>query len=167
MRLQEGLKLLEERNTSMMFLLSLDVALHLGQHRLTHRERAVSLLPFEARGVLECSRDPAGRVRLKFANELRDRLVLPKLRQDVNVVGSSVGDHGDSTFAANGATKIFMNPRTDCGRQPRFAALRREDDVIQQIAMGGTHAAAGFRRPCQGLVCLDYIRSSAALHSGL
>jgi hypothetical protein len=40
--------------------------------------------------------------------------------------------------------------------------------VIQQIAMGGTHAAEGFRRPYSGArFLLDYTRSSASLHSGL
>ena len=52
MRLQQNLELLEERNASMMFFLPLDVPMHLGQHRLTHRERAISFLPFESAASL-------------------------------------------------------------------------------------------------------------------
>jgi hypothetical protein len=39
---------------------------------------------------------------------------------------------------------------TDCGRHPWFAALRRKNDVIEQIAIGGTHTEGPFRRPCSG-----------------
>jgi hypothetical protein len=149
MRLQENLKLLEERNASMMFLLSVDVTAHLGRHRLTHGERTISFLPCESRGF-ERSRNPAGGIRLELADKFRDRLVLPQFCQDVNVIGCSVDDHRDSFFVANRAAEILMRPRADFQRQPGFASLGREDDVIQQIAIGGTHSEGDFRRPLSG-----------------
>ena len=151
MRLQESLELLEERNASMMFFLRLDVPMNLGALRLAHGERAISFLPFESRGLLEYSRNPTRGVRLQLTDDLRDGLVLAQLRQDVNVVGCSIDDQRDSSFIANRAAEILMDPRANFRRQPGFAPLRRKDDVIQQVAMGGTHADAGFRRPFQGL----------------
>jgi hypothetical protein len=150
MRLQENLKLLEERNASMMFFLSLDVTAHLGRHRLTHRERTISFLPCESRGSFERSRNPAGGIRLELTDKFRDRLVLPQFCQDVNVIGRSVDDHRDSFFVANRAAEILMRPRADFRRQPGFASLCRKDDVIQQIAIGGTHSEGDFRRPLSG-----------------
>jgi hypothetical protein len=157
MRLQENFEFLQKGNASMMFFLSLDVTVDLGQHRLTHRERAVSFLPLESRAVLECSRDPAGGIRFQFTNQLRDRLVLSQLCQDVNVVSGSVDDHRDSFFVANRAAEVLMRPRADFWREPRFASLCRKDDVIQQIAIGGTHLDADFRRPLPGLLSFRII----------
>ena len=86
----------------------------------------------------------------------------------MNVVSCSVDDQRDSVFVANRAAEVLMRSGTNFWRQPGFAPLRREDDVIEQIAIGGTHAAAGFRRPSSGACFfLDYTRSSASLHSGL
>ena len=135
-----------------MFFLSFDVTIDLGQHRLTYRERAVSLLPLESRRVFKCSRDPAGGIRLQFTNQLRDCLVLSQLCQDVNVVDRSVDDHRDSFFIANRAAEIFMRSGTNLCRQPRLAPLCRKDYVIEQIAIGGTHSNADFRRPLPGLL---------------
>ncbi len=168
MRLQQNLEFLEERNASMMFFLPLDVPMHFGQHRLTHRECAISFLPRKSRAVLECSRDPAGRVRLQLPDEFRDRFVLPQFRQDVNVVGSSVYNQRDTVFVPYCTAEVLMRSGANFRRQPGLAPLRREDNVIQQIAIGGTHAAAGFRRPYAGACFFwNYTRSSAALHSGL
>jgi hypothetical protein len=150
MRLQENFELLKKRDVSMMLFLSLDVTVDLGQHRLTHCERAVSFLPLEAGAVLECSRDPAGGIRFQFTNQLRDCLVLSQLCQDVNVVSGSVDDHRDSFFVANRAAEIFMRSGTNFCPQPGLASLCREDDVIEQIAIGGTHGRAPFRRPLSG-----------------
>jgi len=168
MRLQQNLEFLEERNASMMFFLPLDVPVHFGQHRLAHRECAISFLPRKPRAVLECSRDPAGRVSLQLPDEFRDRLVRPKFCQDVNVVGSSVDDQRDSVFVPDCTAEVLMRSGAHFWRQPGFAPLRREDDVIEQIAIGGTHSDADFRRPYSGAwFFLDYTRSSASLHSGL
>jgi hypothetical protein len=156
MRLQESLEFIEERNASMMFFLPLDVAMNLGDLRLTHRERAVSFLPRKPRGIFQCSRNPTGRVRLQLPDGFRNRLVLAQFRQDVNVVGSSVDDQRDSAFITDCTAEVLMNSGTDCGRQPRLTFLGREDDVVEQIAMGGTHSDADFRRPSSGaLVVLD------------
>lgn len=152
MRLQQNLEFLEERNASMMFFLPLDVPVHFGQHRLTYGERPISFLPFESSGLPECSRNPTRGVRLQLTNALRDRFVLPQFRQDVNVVRTSVNDQRDSTFVTNRAAKILMRSRTNFWRQPGFAPLRRKDDVIQQIAIGGTHAAAISVAPLRGSV---------------
>ena len=140
-----------------MFFLSLDVTVHLGQHRLTYRERAVSFLPCESRGVFERSRDPAGRVRLQLPDELRNRLVLPKFCQDVNVVGRPIDDHRDSIFIANRAAEVLMRPRAYFRRQPGLAPLCRKDDVIEQIAIGGTHRTRISVAPLQGLCCFRMI----------
>ena len=150
MRLQENLKLLEKRNASMMFFLSLDVTMNLGELRLTHCERAISFLPLEVRATLERSRNPARGIRLQLADKFRDRLVLPQFRQDVDMIGCSIDDHRDSFFVANRAAEILMRPRADFQRQPGFASFCREDDVIQQIAIGGTHSEGDFRRPFSG-----------------
>jgi hypothetical protein len=43
-------------------------------------------------------------------------------------------------------------------RQPGLAVLRREDDVIEKVTIGGTHSGGGFRRPSSGaLLFLNYI----------
>ena len=150
MRPQQNFELLEKRNASVMFFLSLNVTAHLGHLRLTNRERTVTLLPRESRGILERPRNPGRRVSLDLANELRDRLVLPQFGQDMNMVRGSVHDQRDSVFTANGATEVFMNAWTNSGRQPWLATLRRKDNVIEQIAIGGTHTEGPFRRPCSG-----------------
>jgi len=158
MRLQEKSKFLKERDAPVMFFLSLNVTVNFGQHRLTHCKRAVSFLPREASTTLERSRDPAGGICLQIADKLGDGLVLPQFCQEVNVVRSSVDDHRDSSLAPNRAAKIFMNSGTDLRRQPWFTPLCREDDVIEQIAMGGTHSGGGFCRPSSGAwVSLDHI----------
>jgi hypothetical protein len=42
--------------------------------------------------------------------------------------------------------------------EPGFTAFRRKDDVIKQIAMGGTHMNASFPSPLlRGLVVSNYI----------
>ncbi len=148
---QQNLEFLEERNASMMFFLPMDVTIHLGQHRLTHRERAISLLPLEARGYFECPRNPARGVRLQLTNELRDRPVLPQFRQNVNVVGRSVDDQRDSTFVANCTAEVLMRPRADFPRQPGLPFFRRKDDVIQKVAIGGTHSGGVSVAPLRGL----------------
>lgn len=172
MRLQESLELIEERNASMMFFLPLNIPMNFGQLRLTHRESAISFLPLESGGPFECSRNPTRGVRLQLANELRDRLVLSQLRQDVNVIGSAVDDQRDSVFVPDCTAEILMKSGTDCGRQPRLASLGRKNDVIEQIAIGGTHSNADFRRPSSGaLLFLDDtpgvpLRSTPGFSSG-
>ena len=151
MRLQQNLELFQKRNASMMFFLSLDVSVDLRQLRLTHRERTVSFLPRKPGCVFERSRNPARRIRLQLADELRDRLVLPQFRQEMNMIGRSVYDHRDSLFVANRTSEILVRLGTDFPRQPRFTPLCRKNDVIEQIAKGGAHNVASFRRPFQGL----------------
>jgi len=178
MRPQDHLEFFEKRNASMMFFLPLDIAPDLRNLRLAHGERAVSFLPPKRPTFLERSRNPRGRIRFDFADHLRHRLVLPHSRQDVNVIRGSVHTQRDSAFAANRPAEIFMNPRAHGYRQPRFASLRRKHDVVQKIAMGGTHSERPLRRPSSGarLSCDDTpgvaLRStpscsSAALHCRL
>jgi hypothetical protein len=133
-----------------MFLPPLDVATHLRNLRLTHRERAISFLLRESCGLSKRSRNPPGRIRFQLTDKLRERLVLPQFRENVNVIGSSIHDHRDAIFRADSPAKILMNSRTDCCRHPRLATLCREDDVIEEIAIGGTHRNAPFRRPSSG-----------------
>ena len=158
MRLQDNFELFEEGNASMMFFLSLDVTMDLGQQRFTHRECAVSFLPRKSCFVFEHSRNPTGRIGLQLTDGLRNCLVLPQFRQDVNVVGRSVDDHRDSSFIANRAAEISMRPGADLRRQPGLAVFRRKNDVIEQVTIGGTHSGGGFRRPSSGaLLFLNYI----------
>src|SRR5438445_689840 len=139
MRMQDDLELLEKRNRSMMFLLSLNVTPNFRNLRFAHRERAVTFLPRESRDVWKGPRNPARRVRLQFANKFGERFVLPQLRQDVNVINGSVNDQRDSILFANRPTEVLMNPGTDRRREPRLPVLCRKDNVIQKIAIGGTH----------------------------
>jgi hypothetical protein len=149
-RLQDDFEFLEKRDVPMMFFLSLDVPPHLRDLRFTHRECTVAFLPRESSDILEGPRNPTGRIRLYLTDELRDRLVLPQLRQDVHMIGGSVDDQRDSFFIADSATEVLMNTEADCGSQPRLTPLGRKNNVIEQVAMGGTHSAGPFRRPCSG-----------------
>jgi hypothetical protein len=133
-----------------MFLLVRDVTMDPRHLRLAHRERAISFLPRKSRGAFERSRDPARRIRFQFADDLGDRFILPQFRQDVDMIRRSINDQGDSLFTANCAAEVLMNSGTDCRGQPRLAALGRKDNMIEQIAIGGTHMAAPFRRPWSG-----------------
>jgi hypothetical protein len=134
----------------MMLLLSLDVSAHLRHLRLAHRERAISFLPRESRSLFERPRNPAGRICLHLADGFRDCLVLPQLRQDMNMIGRAVNDQCGSVFVADGAAEILMNARTNSGRQPWFAGLCRKNNVIEQVGVGGTHTGGSFRRPSSG-----------------
>jgi len=156
MRPQDHLEFFNKRNRSVMFFLSFDVTTHLRNLRLAHRERAISFLPRESCGLSKRSRNPPGRIRLQLTDKFRDRFVLPQFRENVNVIGSSIHDYRDAIFRADSPAKILMNSRTDGSRHPRLATLCREDDVIQEIAIGGTHRNAPFRRPSSGaLICSD------------
>lgn len=150
MRLQQNFELFEKRHASMVFFLVLDVSAHLRHLRFTHRERTITFLPRESCDLPKRSRNPTGGVRFQLADQLRDCLVLPQLRQDVDMVRRSVDDQRDSVFIADRSAEVLMNARPDLGGQPWFAALRRENDVIEQIAVGGTHTGGPFRRPCSG-----------------
>jgi hypothetical protein len=161
-----------------MFFLPLDVATHLRRLRLTHRERAISFLPRESCGLSKRPRNPAGRIRLPFTDKLRKCLVLSQLRQDVNVVRRPVNNYRDPVFVADRPADVLMNSRTDCSRHPRLATLCRKDDVIEKVAIGGTHRNAPFRRPSSGASVSLHITpgvplrstpscSSAALHCRL
>src|SRR3954470_2354298 len=129
MRPNDDLEFLEIRNCPMMFFLSLNIASHFWNLRFAHRERAVSFLPRESGGVFEGPRNPSRRVRFQFADNLRDGLVLPELRQDVNMIGGAIHNHRNSAFTADRAAKIFVNSWTDRSRHPRLAVLRRKHDV--------------------------------------
>lgn len=150
MRAQNHLEFLEKRNHSMMFFLPLDVTTHLRNLRLTHRKCAISFLTRESRGVSERSRYPTGRVCLQLADDFRNGLVLSQLRQDVNMIDRSVNDQRNSIFFADRATEVLMNSSTNCSRQPWFAPLRGKNNVIEQIAIGGTHNGGNLRRPSSG-----------------
>jgi hypothetical protein len=178
MRAQDHFEFLNKRNASMMFFLSFDVTAHLRRLRLTHRERTISFLPRESRCLFKRSRNPAGRIRLQLTDSFRNRFVLPQFRQDMNVIGSSIHDHRDAIFRANSPADVLMNSWTDCSRHPRLATLCRKDDVIEEIAIGGTHRNAPFRRPSSGASVWLHITpgvplrstpscSSAALHCRL
>src|SRR3954468_17059711 len=178
MRLKDDLEFLEIRNRSMMFFLSLNIASHLGNLRFAHRERAVSFLPRESGGVCEGSRDPSRRVRFQLSDKLRDGLILPELRQDVNMIGGAIHNDRDSAFTAYRAAKVFVNSRPDRPRHPRLAVLRRKHDVVKKVAVGGTHRGRRFPSPLfRGLIAPDHIPgvplrstpscSSAALHCRL
>jgi hypothetical protein len=147
---QNDLELLKEGNASMMFLLFFDVTTDLRRLRLTHRERAISFLPRESPGVFGRSRNPSGRIRFQLTDNFRNRFVLPQLRQNVHMIRRSINDHRDSVLVPDRTAEVLMNPRTDGRRQPWFTFLRRKHDVIEQIAIGGTHSDAPFRRPSSG-----------------
>ena len=133
-----------------MFFLPLDVSAHPRNLRLAHRERAISFLPRKRATFLERSRNPAGGVSFYFTDKFRERFVLPQFRQDVNVVRGSVYGQRDSAFVPNRSAEVFVNPRAIRHRHQRFAVLRGKHNVIQQIAMGGTHSERPFRRPLSG-----------------
>jgi hypothetical protein len=161
-----------------MFFLPLNVTSDLRNLRLAHRERTIPFLPRKRATFIERSRSPRGRIRFDFADHLRHRLVLPQLCQNVNMVRGSVHNQRDSVFAANCAAEVFMNARANRYRHPRFTVLCGKHNVIQEIAIGGTHSGGPFRRPCSGaLSFFDDIPgvplrstpscSSAALHCRL
>lgn len=150
MRPQDHFKFFQKRNRSMMFFLSLDVTTNLRNLRLTHRERAVSFLPRESCRFFERPRDPAGRIRLHLTDCFRDCFVRPQLCQDMNMISSAVDDQRDPLFIADRAAQVLMNAGPDAVSQPGLPALCRKNNVIEQVAMGGTHNAARFRRPCSG-----------------
>src|SRR5688572_10819886 len=149
-RLQDDLELIKKRKLPMMFFLSLNVAVHLRYLRFTHRECAISFLPPESYGVLERSRNPTRRIRFHLTDCFRDCFVLPQFREDVNMVAGAVDNQRDSVFAANRSAKVSMNTRPDHGSQPWLTALGRKNDVIEQVAVGGTHLGGPFRRPSSG-----------------
>jgi hypothetical protein len=154
---QDHFEFFKKRDRSMMFFLPLDITTHLRDLRLTHRKRPISFLPRESRGVLERSRDPTGRVRLQFADQFRNRLVLSQLCQDVNMISRSVNDQRNSVFFANRTAQILMRPGANFASEPRFATFGRKNDVIQKIAIGGTHRIAPFRRPPSGATLVGTI----------
>ena len=169
MRPQDHLELFEKRNRAVMFFLLLDITSHLRNLRFTHGEGAISFLPSETRGSCEGPRNPARRVSLYLTDKLGQRLVLSQFRQDVNVVGGSINNQRDAAFAANRTAEIFVNSRPDCRRDPRFTTLGRKDNMIQKIAMGGTHIRGPFRRPFSGATLFfdNTPGSFAALHCRL
>jgi len=148
-----------------MFFLSFDIATHLRNLRLTHREGAVSFLPGKTGAPVERTRDPTRRIRLQFTDKFRERLVLPQFRQDVNVIGRSIHDDRNSFFPANCPAEVLMNSRTDCRSHPWLAILGRKDNVIEQVAMGGTHAEGPFRRPSSGAFSFLYSTAGVPLRS--
>src|SRR5437764_7230963 len=165
MRPQDHLEFFEKRNAAMMLFLPFYVTPHPRNLRFAHRERAVTFLPRESQCLFERARNPTGRVRLQFTDKLRERLVLPQFCQDVNVVGGSVHNQCDSPFTADRAADVFVNPRADRRNHPRFAVLRRKHDVIQEVAIGGTHAMTPFRRPCPGALLPSHITPGVPLRS--
>ena len=76
---------------------------------------------------------------------------------------------GIKPFATNRAAEIFMNPRANRCRNPRFPVFRGKHNVVEQIAMGGTRSERPFRRPFPGaLTFLNRILGSfAPLHCRL
>jgi len=165
MRTQDDLELFKKRNRSMMFFLCLDVTTHLRNLRLTHGESAISFLPGESRSGFEGSRNPTGGIRFQFAYHFGERLILPQLRQDVNVISGSVDDQRDSILFANRSAEVLMDSRSDCCREPRLPTFGRKDNVIQKIAIGGTHGQGPFRRPCSGAVFFLHITPGVSLRS--
>ncbi len=148
-----------------MFFLSFDVTTHLRNLRLTHRERAISFLPRESCCLSKRSRNPTGRIRLQLTDKFRKRLVLSQFHQDVNVISGSIHDYVDGIFRADSPAKILMNSRTDGGRHPWFALLCRKDNVIEKIAIGGTHRSAPFRRPSSGALTFSNDTPGVSLRS--
>jgi hypothetical protein len=147
MRAQNHLKFLQERNAPMMFFLALDVSIYFRHQRFAYGEGAVSLLPRESGSVFECTRNPNRRVCFQFAHQFRQRLVLPQFCEDVDVIRRAIHNQSSTAFAANGTAKIFMNSGSDRRPHPRFAVLRRKDNVIKEIAIGGTHGRPRFPSP--------------------
>jgi hypothetical protein len=133
-----------------MFPLPLDIATHLRNLRFTHRERAISFLPREGGCLFKRSRNPPGGIRFQFTDCSRERFVLAQFRQEVNVIGSSVYDQRDSAFASDRAAQVFVDSRPDCRLYPRLSTLGRKDNVIQEVAIGGTHTGGPFRRLFSG-----------------
>lgn len=165
LRAQDHFEFLNKRNASMMFFLSFDVTAHLRRLRLTHRERTISFLPRESRGLWKRPRNPAGRIRLQFTDKLRKCLVLSQLRQDVDMVRRPVNNYRDPVFRADSPADVLMNSWTDCSGHPRLATLCRKDDVIEEIAIGGTHRNAPFRRPSSGASVSLHITPGVPLRS--
>jgi hypothetical protein len=150
MRLQHHFEFFQKRNRSMMFFLPLDITSYLRNLRFTHAEGAISFLPRETSRLRESPGNPSRGISLYLADKFGDSLVLPQFRQDVNMVCGSINYQRDAAFAANRAAEIFVNPGSNRRRYPRLASLCRKDEMIQKIAMGGTHTRGPFRRPFSG-----------------
>jgi hypothetical protein len=148
-----------------MFFLSLDVTMHPSNHRFTDGKCAVPFLPREGTTFLERSRNPAGGVRFNLADQFRNRLVLAQLRQDMDVVGGSVNNQRNSIFSANCAAEVLVDSRADCLSEPRLTTFGRKDDVIKQIAIGGTHSYRSYLSPLFRGSCVSNNTPGVSLRS--
>jgi hypothetical protein len=146
-RADDDLQFLQKRNGSMMFFLSLDVSPNLRNLRLAHGESAVAFLPRETATFSKRLRNPTRRIRLDLSNQFRQRLVLAQLRQNVDVIGGAVDDQPGSVFAANRTGDVFVDTGANRCPEPWLASLRRKDDVINEVAVGGTHRKPRFPSP--------------------
>jgi hypothetical protein len=63
---------------------------------------------------------------------------------------SSAATHIRQRRRREGAAEVLVDTEADCGSQPRLTVLGRKNNVIEQVAMGGTHSAGPFRRPSSG-----------------
>lgn len=148
-----------------MFLLPFNITSHLGNLRFAHRERTVSFLPRESGNVFECARNPTRGVGFQFTHQFRKRLVLPQFCQDMDVIRGAIHNQGGTAFGANRTAEVFLNSRPNRRDHPWFAIFRRKDNVIQKIAIGGTHTERPFRRPLSGALSFSHDTPGVPLRS--
>src|SRR4051794_16061946 len=88
---------------------------------------------------------PSGRICLQVAHHIRYRLVWPKLRENVNVIGHAVDRQQDTAETADRAADVFVEPRLYVSRDDRPPIFRREDNVIEEVRVRLGHRLALYR----------------------
>jgi hypothetical protein len=94
--------------------------------------------------------NPTQRVRLEGSQNLRDCPVLPEASQEMNMVSDAVSEVTKATRAANGATQVFPQPRTQLVLKPGFPVFCGKHKVIEKagIGLGHEEPPLRFRHPC-------------------
>ena len=75
---------------------------------------------------------------------------MPEASQKMNMVSDPVRDETKATLAANGATQVFPEPRSQLGLKPGFAVFGGKNDVIEKAGIRLRHDCVLLlvRHPC-------------------
>jgi hypothetical protein len=143
-----------------MFILSLDVIPNLLNLRLTDRKDAVTFLPRKRAQRGKHLVYPSRRVCLQVTHQRGEGFVGSPTEQDVHMVTNPANLQNFSTFAANDATEIVVDARSNVRGKPRLTVFRAENEMEFQIVKRAGHERSLVRRPAGAEeVCLNYPRS--------
>lgn len=76
---------------------------------------------------------PTGGIRFEIAENGRQRSVRPQLNKNVHMVGNTVYREQNAALSANDSADIFVKSFLIFIRDQRFAILRREHNMIDEI----------------------------------